>query len=222
MNRTLGVALAALMVMAGALGLAAPATAAKMAMCRVCVVNHGEGAPEEVKATRTHQDKEYGFCSEKCAQLFDADPAAYVEPEFPRPAPPFEVRELSGKAITSESLKGKVVLLDFWATWCKPCIKSMPELQSLHDRYAARGLVVLGVSIDVGGTAKVKKHLAAKKFTYPIAMDSEKQPAWEAYGVKAVPAAFLLDREGRIVAQWTGSPPADLTEKLDALLAAGP
>lgn len=94
----------------------------------------------------------------------------------------------------------------------------MPELQALHDRYRARGFTVLGVSIDEGGPAKVKKFVRGK-YTYPIAMDSETAPAWEAYRVKAVPAAFLIDRDGRIVAQWTGRfAAAELEQKLAALL----
>lgn len=191
---------------------------AAKAMCRVCVVAHGESEEEEVVATRTHQGREYGFCSQTCAEAFDADPAAYVLPELPRPAPAFSVTGLDGRPVTRESLRGRVVLLDFWATWCAPCRKSMPELQALHDRYRARGFTVLGVSIDEGGPAKVKKFVRGK-YTYPIAMDSETAPAWEAYRVKAVPAAFLIDRDGRIVAQWTGRfAAAELEQKLAALL----
>jgi thiol-disulfide isomerase/thioredoxin len=180
---------------------AAPAKA----ICLVCKVKHGEAEEEPVKAVRTHAGKEYGFCSEKCAQEFEADPAAYVPADFPRPVPTFAVTELGGQSISPASLAGKVVLLDFWATWCAPCRKSMPELQALHDKYKERGFTVIGISIDEGGPAKVKKYVRSKKITYPIAMDSEKDPAWEAFKVKAVPAAFLLDREGRLVAQWTGA-----------------
>ena len=99
-------------------------------------------------------------------------------------------------------MKGKVTLVDFWATWCAPCRKSMPELQSLHEKYRARGFSVVGVSIDEGKDAarKVKKFVDAKKITYPIVIDSEKSPTWERFRVKAVPAAFLVDQEGRIVA----------------------
>jgi peroxiredoxin/YHS domain-containing protein len=190
-------------------------------ICLVCKVKHGEAEPEPVKAVRTYEGKEYGFCSEKCAQEFALDPAAYVPADMPRLAPTFAFTDLAGKPLTSESLKGQVVLLDFWATWCMPCRKSMPELQALHDRYASRGLTVIGVSIDEGGPAKVQRYVRSKKFTYPIVMDDAKSPAWDAYKVKAIPAAFLLDREGRIVAQWTGSPanPRDLEQALEKLLA---
>ena len=191
---------------------AAPAKA----VCLVCKTMEGTAEEEPVKAVRTFEGKEYGFCSEKCAKAFMADPAAYLPPALPREAPLFSVTDLDGRAISNKSLAGQVVLLDFWATWCVPCRKSMPALQALHDKYSARGFSVFGVSIDEGGPAKVKKFVESKKVRYPIAMDSAKTPAWDAFRLKAIPAAFLIDRDGRIVAQWTGAL-ADEKE-LDAIL----
>jgi thiol-disulfide isomerase/thioredoxin len=210
-----------------AAGVAAfPAKAADTkGMCLVCQVLHGETEPEPFKAMRTYQGREYGFCSEKCAKAFDADPAGFVPPELPRPAPAFDLKDLTGRGLSNESLAGRVVLLDFWATWCAPCRKSMPELEALHREYAARGLSVVGVSIDEGDPAKVTPKIASfvkgRKLTYPIALDSDSRPAWESFHVKAVPAAFLIDRQGRIVAQWTGAT-ADmkaLRARLETLLA---
>lgn len=195
---------------------AAPATA----LCPVCHVKEGATEAEVVKAVRTFEGAEYGFCSEKCAQAFDLDPVAYIPPTFPRPAPAFTLTDLGGNALSKESLAGRVVLLDFWATWCAPCRKSMPELQAIHEKYAGRGVSIVGVSIDEGGDSKVKKFLASKKFTYPIAVDSDADPVWDAYRVKAIPAAFLIDQQGRIVAQWTGVPTdaKQLEAKLEELL----
>lgn len=207
-----------------ALGWTAVEAAPKTALCLVCKVKHGEAAEEPVRAVRTHEGKEYGFCSEKCAEAFDADPAAYVPPEFPRAAPAFSLKDLAGKPVSNQSLAGQVVLLDFWATWCAPCRKSMPELQATHKKYASRGFSVVGISIDddKDAVSKVKKFVKSNKIGYPIALDSEKAPAWDAFRVKAVPAAFLLDREGRIVAQWTGSSVsgAELAAKLEEMLRA--
>jgi peroxiredoxin/YHS domain-containing protein len=211
-----------LLMAAGAGGVNRSSAEGKKAMCLVCKVTNGEAEEEAVKAVRMHEGKEYGFCSEKCARAFAADPAAYVPPSLPRPAPVFALKDLAGNPLSNESLKGKVVVLDFWATWCAPCRKSMPELQALHRKYADRGFAVVGISIDEGGPAKVRKFVASKKFTYPIALDSEQSPAWASYRVKAVPAAFLIDRGGRIVAQWTGSPASvqELETRLGTLLAA--
>jgi peroxiredoxin/YHS domain-containing protein len=210
-----------LLLAAGGAALETASAQGKKAMCLVCQVKHGEAEEELVKAVRTHAGKVYGFCSEKCAKEFAVDPAAYVPPSFPRPAPPFALKDLAGKPISNESLKGKVVLLDFWATWCAPCLKAMPELQALHRKYADRGFAVVGISIDEGGPAKVRKFVSSKKITYPIALDSEKAPAWESYRVKAVPAAFLIDRDGQIVAQWRGIPTdgGELESRIGELLA---
>ena len=195
--------------------------AAEKAVCHVCRLMKGEAEPEDAKVWRTYEGERYGFCSKKCASEFDADPAAYVPPSFPRPAPALSMPDLNGNPLTWEGLSGKVVLVDFWATWCVPCRKSMPELQALHDRYAARGFTVVGVSIDEPKSAeKVRKFVASKNITYPIAIDSPKASAWERYRVKAVPSAFLVDGVGRILAQWTGAAAhaSELEERLQALL----
>lgn len=214
----------ALLLSLGVLSMFTPSLthAARKEVCLVCKVKEGAAELEIAKAFRTHEGKEYGFCSEKCAQAFDAEPAAYVPTEYPKPAPKFDLRDLKGNPITLASLKGKPVLLDFWATWCAPCRKSMPELQELHEKYAARGFTVVGVAIDEGPSAKSKvtKYIAAKKFTYPIALDDGKHPAWEAFRVKAVPAAFLIDAKGQVVAQWLGAPAntSELEAKIESLL----
>jgi thiol-disulfide isomerase/thioredoxin len=199
-------------------GLAAPSFAAERAPCVVCVTLEGTKEPEEVHAWRTVDGVRYAVCSEECAKKFDAEPAAWLPPEFPRPAPALDAVDFAGKPLGLDAFKGKVVLLDFWATWCAPCRKSMPDLQALHAKFGSRGLVVLGVSIDEGkAKQKARDLVAKKKYGYRFAFDDA---AWQRYGVKAIPAAFLLDRQGQIVAQWTGLPadPAELEEKIAALL----
>ena len=221
MKRILGITLAVALVTSLAIGQRAAAAPAK-GTCPVCKVMKGETEEEPVKAVRTYEGNEYGFCSEKCANTFMTDPAAFVPPVLPRETPNFSVVDLQGKAISNESLQGKVVLLDFWATWCVPCRKSIPALQALHEKYAERGFSVVGISIDEGGASKVKKFVQSKRVRYPIAIDSAKSPAWDVFRVKAVPAAFLIDRDGRIVAQWNGAPAdeRELEERLKELLRA--
>jgi len=194
--------------------------APKRAVCVVCQVKEGATEPEPVKAVRIRDGKTYAFCKQACAEEFDADPAAYMAPSFPRPAEPLSATDLKGAKVSWDQYRGKVVLLDFWATWCVPCRKSMPELQRLHETYAKDGFTVLGLSIDEGGSAKVKRFVATKKFTYPIALDSEKTPTWEAYGVKGIPSAYLVDREGKIVAEWRGAvDPKQIESEVKKLLA---
>lgn len=183
---------------------AARADAPREVICDVCRVMSGEAHPEKVRATRTHENVTYGFCSEDCAKQFDLDPAAFVPPVFPRSAPAFQLTSLAGDTLSLERLRGTVALVDFWATWCVPCRKSMPELSALHERWAARGFTVVGISIDEDREKEVRRFLQKTPVAYPIVIDDGAAPAWSDYRVKAVPAAFLVDREGRIVAQWTG------------------
>ena len=135
-----------------------------------------------------------------------ADPVAYLPPVFPRPAPASVVEVLQGGDKALGDFKGQVVLLDFWATWCKPCLKTMPRLQKLYDAHSEKGFEVLGVSIDEDKDRlkKIKKMVAKIAISYPIFIDAKQTPAWYQFKVKALPAMYLLDGESQIVAQWTG------------------
>jgi thiol-disulfide isomerase/thioredoxin len=216
MKRALGV-LVLLILTGGAMEATAKS---EKVVCPVCRVMRGETAAEPMKATRTHEGKDYGFCSKECAKTFDADPIAFVAPVFPRPIPSFVVTNLDGMPIKNADLSGKVVLVDFWATWCAPCVKALPGLQRLHEKLAGRGFEVVGISIDEGGLDIVKRFVSSKNVTYPIAVDSKQDPAWEAFRVKVVPSAYLVDRAGQIVAQWTGTSaePGDIETAAEKLL----
>ena len=125
---------------------------------------------------------------------------------FPRPAPAFVGAMLKGGDRSLADFRGKLVLVDFWATWCKPCLEIMPRLQKLHSTYAERGFEVLGVSIDEDDNRIKKIDRTGEKLAiaYRIFIDAKEMPAWHQFKVKAIPAMFLLDREGQIVEQWTG------------------
>lgn len=174
------------------------------ASCRVCAVRGSEHGMENVFAWREHEGHTYYFCSEACRDAFDADPAAYAVITGPRPAPDVLLKFLDGTEASLASMSGEVVLVDFWATWCKPCLKSMPEVQKLHDELSGSGFHAIGVSIDEGGDQKVRETVQKKKFTYPIAIDHQESPAWEAFHVPAIPAMFLIGRDGLIAKQWVG------------------
>lgn len=182
-------------------------SAPNKALCSVCVLKGGETELEKVKAHTEHDGKVYYFCSENCKKEFDLDPVAFLPPVFPRPAPAFVVETLDGKDKALADLKGKVVLVDFWATWCKPCLETMPQLQKLYNTYANKGFEVLGVSIDEAKKDRLKninKMVGKMDISYPIFVDAKKMPAWHQFKVKAIPAMYLLDGEGQIVAQWVG------------------
>ena len=129
-----------------------------------------------------------------------------MPPVLPRPAPSFVVETLEGADRALADLKGRVVLLDFWATWCEPCLETMPRLQKLHSANSGRDFEVCGVSIDEDKNRVVKIRKMADKLgiSYPVVVDAKPTPAWYRFTVKAIPAMYLVDREGQIVAQWTG------------------
>ena len=208
-------AIAFMITMAGPELLIAEAEIPEKALCIVCALKSGETELEKVRAHSEHDGKVYYFCSENCKKEFDPDPLAYLPPVFPRPAPDFVVEMLEGGDKALSDLKGKVVLLDFWATWCKPCLETMPRLQQLYSAYSGKGVEVLGVSIDEDKDRmkKIRKMVEKMDISYPIFVDAKQTPAWHQFKVKAIPAMFLLDRESRIVAQWVGKIDYEEVEK---------
>lgn len=120
------------------------------------------------------------------------------------PLPDVAIRTADGATVRLSDFRGRVVLLDFWATWCLPCHKELPVLERLHERYGERGLAVLAVSIDRSGLPKVRwLYDKLGLSTLPIHLD-ENHEASLALGVDAIPAAFLIDRDGRLAARYEG------------------
>ncbi|MDE2997992.1 MAG: redoxin domain-containing protein [Gemmatimonadota bacterium] len=177
------------------------------ALCSVCALKGGETELEKVRARSEYDGEPYYFCSKNCKKEFDSDPIAFLPPVFPRPAPAFVVETLEGADRALADLNGKIVLLDFWATWCNPCLETMPRLQKLHAANSGKGFDVWGVSIDEDRNriGKIRKMMDKLGITYPVFVDAKPTPAWYRFRVKAIPAMYLLDREGQIVAQWTGN-----------------
>ena len=190
------------------------------AVCRTCEIRGASHGAEDVAAWREYEDTRYFFCSQDCAKAFDAFPAAYVPHPLPRPAPNATLSTLAGEEFRLDEHKGRVVLLDFWATWCTPCVKAMPLLDKLHTKWADANFMVLGVSIDENAGEVVPKFVDKKKIRYPIALDTAQIPAWQAFHVAAIPAMFLIDEQGRIVAEWRGEIDTDDVRKaVERLLA---
>ncbi|MEE2754377.1 MAG: redoxin domain-containing protein [Candidatus Latescibacterota bacterium] len=175
------------------------------ALCPVCAAL-GETEKEKVKAHAEHDGQAYYFCSKNCLKEFEKDPTAYIPPRLPRPVPSVSVETLEGKRVRLDAYEGKVIVLDFWATWCKPCVDLMPGLESLSKTYGDKGLVVLGVSVDEGKdhNKQIRKFVDKVGVSYPIFLDARSPRLWHTFKVKAIPALFLIDRSGQIVAQWLG------------------
>ena len=110
----------------------------------------------------------------------------------------FTLQELNGKTWTLKEQHGKVVVLNFWATWCPPCRKEMPDLETLYQQFKDQGLVILAISDEDAG--KVKPFIAQQKVTYPILLDPGRKVN-ELFQIEGIPKTFVYDRNGKLVAQ---------------------
>jgi len=128
---------------------------------------------------------------------------AFLENTARKPAPNFTLLDSNGAKVTLASFKGKVVLLNFWATWCGPCQVEIPWFIEFNKTYKARGLAVVGVSMDEDGWKSVKPYLATKKIDYPIVVGTE-DVAKSYGGVDSLPSTFIIDRDGKIAFSHSG------------------
>src|SRR5947209_7251880 len=110
------------------------------------------------------------------------------------PAPEIALKNLQGHEVKLSDLRGKVVLLNFWATWCKPCKEEMPAMQASYDKLRDQGFVVLAVN-ELEDTNKVIEHIRTHGHTFLVVMDHDNRVA-NRYGVVGLPASFLIDRQG--------------------------
>ena len=122
------------------------------------------------------------------------------------PAPAWRLKDVDGREVSSDQFKGKVVVLDFWATWCGPCRSEIPGYVALQRKYAADGLVIVGVSLDQGGADAVRKFIADEKIDYPVVLGDDRI-ADGFGGVEAIPTTFIIDRHGMIRYRKVGAMP---------------
>lgn len=132
------------------------------------------------------------------------------------PAPSFSLEALDGgKVVTRDDLKGKVVLIDFWQTWCAPCRQLMPEVQKLHDKYKDKGVLVIGVTPE--DRALVQTFEKDRNYTYPIYLDQDSNTN-HAFNVDAIPRTIIIGRSGQVVFDAVAPYPVDLEEALSKAL----
>ncbi|HEX9021245.1 MAG TPA: TlpA disulfide reductase family protein [Nitrospirota bacterium] len=117
-------------------------------------------------------------------------------------APDFSLQDMAGKTVKLSDYKGKVVLLEFWATWCPPCRASVPGIEKLHEAYKDKGLAVLAVSMDEGGWDVVKSFMKEQGITYSVLQGNEEVAG--KYEVRSIPMLLILNKEGRITRRYLG------------------
>jgi peroxiredoxin len=120
-----------------------------------------------------------------------------------KPAPDFTLKDIDGKPVKLSDYKGKVVLLNFWATWCGPCKIEIPWFMDFEQNYKDKSFAVLGISLDEDGWESVKPYIAQKKINYRVVIGTEQVA--QLYGeVDSLPTTFMIDREGRVAAVHVG------------------
>ena len=166
-----------------------------------------------VFACRREEQKGAGFSNAENQQSRGAQPqpAPAAGTEVGAMMPEYSAMWIDGTKFELAEQKGKVVLVNAWATWCGPCRLEIPHLQSLHNQYAARNFAVIGVSVDDSGVEPVRDFVAEQKMTYPIAIDAEAK-LLDLLRTTMLPTSVLLDRNGKIVWKKVGWITADDTD----------
>jgi peroxiredoxin len=142
-----------------------------------------------------------------------------IQPERERrAAPEFTLRDAAGKKVDLKQYRGKIVLLDFWATWCHGCKEEIPWFADFERRYSGKGLRVVGVSLDEEGWKVVRPFLAGADVPYRVVVGDDAMA--KKYGIENMPDTFLIDRRGRIAASYVGMVDrANVEENIRTMLA---
>jgi peroxiredoxin len=137
-----------------------------------------------------------------CLTLQPRSPAAIVAGASRKAAPGFELADSAGAPLKLSDYKGRVVLLNFWATWCHGCRTEIPWFIQFEDKYKQNGLTVIGISMDDDGWKSVKPWIAEKKVNYPILIGNT--PLGKLFDLQSMPMTLLIDRDGNVAATYDG------------------
>jgi thiol-disulfide isomerase/thioredoxin len=118
-------------------------------------------------------------------------------------APDWQLSDVDGNPVKLSDFKGKVVILDFWATWCPPCRREIPGFVAIQKKYADKGFTVIGVSVDEQGPSVVKPFMRQLGMNYPVVMGTPKIVV-DYGGIEGIPTTFIIDRQGNVVTSFQG------------------
>ena len=138
------------------------------------------------------------FAASDCQQTL-----GLMMPRSPGPAPDFTLPDMTGQKYSLKDFRGKLVFLNFWATWCPACIEEMPSIEELYKKFSKDGLEVIGLDLDVR-RKPVEKFLKEYKITFRILLDPKNKVS-RRYGIFGLPATFIIDREGKLYALAHGA-----------------
>ncbi len=166
-------------------------------------------------------------CIGKCVFLFATTallalpaPASLSPAAQDRTLPRFEIRLADGKLMRSKDLNGKIAIIDFWGTWCKPCLVEIPEYNSLFRTYRDKGVVLVAIAVESGTNRELAAAAKRLKIEYPVAATDA--AGLDAFGQIAIfPTTWVIDRKGKLVKEFvgvSGTKHKDLRSTLDALL----
>jgi peroxiredoxin len=155
-----------------------------------------------------------------CLTLFIRNAVGLEPPQIGKPAPDFALSDMNGKKVALSEFKGKVVILNFWATFCGPCKEEMPSLNNLYLTLKKDGLIVLAISTD-DSEKPVQSFIKAKAIAFPVLIDKDQQVFYDRYTVLGLPTTFIIDRDGIIREKILGDRPwdgPDMKAKIGSLL----
>jgi peroxiredoxin len=132
--------------------------------------------------------------------------AALASLTLTRPAPEVKFSALSGESFSTSELRGKVVLVNFWATYCGPCIKEMPKVVDAHRKFSARGYETIAVAVRRDDPERVAQFAAKHALPFKVAIDSSGEVGREFGNVRITPTVFLIDKNGKVLRRYVGKP----------------
>lgn len=172
----------------------------KLAECTICSAGGESHGQEKPAGGVMYKGKAYFFCNTKEIATFKKNPDFYTPLELPMSLPELKLTDLSGKKWDEQAFQGRVVLLDYWATWCKPCLALKPKLDKIRDAYKEKGFEVFSISIDEK-KADFDKFFLKNKWDNPVALDTTQ--SWAHFRIVSIPFLALV-KDGKVIEVFKG------------------